>query len=34
MKSKLVYAGLGFLNLLVLLAVLFGLQTLNTRARA
>ncbi|HET9791404.1 MAG TPA: CPBP family intramembrane glutamic endopeptidase [Candidatus Angelobacter sp.] len=28
MKSKLVYAGLGFLNLLVLLAVLFGLQTL------
>jgi uncharacterized protein len=28
MKSKLVYVGLGFLNLLVLLAVLFGLQTL------
>jgi membrane protease YdiL (CAAX protease family) len=28
MKSKLIYVGLGFLNLLVLLAVLFGLQTL------
>jgi hypothetical protein len=28
MKSKLVYVGLGLLNLLVLLAVLFGLQTL------
>jgi hypothetical protein len=28
MKSKLVYVGLGVLNLLVLLAVLFGLQTL------
>jgi uncharacterized protein len=28
MKSKLVYVGLGLLNLVVLLAVLFGLQTL------